>query len=159
MHFQELSHAYSRELRPETPMETHLAHELALVELDLRRQRGFAEQLLLTSFHRIAADVLRGHGMYVAVLANPSLDNADEVSRKLLSKDFAERRAAEKELAEFGYSLDEILSRAYEDVSRSMQVHEDRIARLEIRRRRLLEDYDRLKAKRSRPTDVIEIDA
>jgi hypothetical protein len=157
MHIGALSHAYLAELAPQTAMETSLANDLFLVELDLQRQRGYAEQCLLAEYRRIAADVLRGRGVFCIRMADPELDRADDLAKDLTSKDRDERNAAEAEIASFGYSLVEIRSRAYDEVSRTMAGYDDRIAALESRRRRLLEDYDKLKAKRSRPADVIEI--
>jgi hypothetical protein len=49
------------------------------------------------------------------------------------------------------------LAEAYTQVRHKIDVHEYKLAELELRRRRLREDYDRLKAARAKPVEDAQV--
>ena len=61
------------------------------------------------------------------------------------------------ELEKTGFNPSEILAEAYNEVRYAIEVHEYKLSELEIRRRRLREDYDRLKAARAKPVEDAEV--
>jgi len=72
----------------------------------------------------------------------------------------ADRKSAAKAAAalkKHEISLDEIFAKAYSHVADQLELHEKKLADLEIRRRRLRDDYERLKAARARPVEDAEI--
>ena len=54
-------------------------------------------------------------------------------------------------------SLDEIFAKAYSRVANQLEQHEKKLADLETRRRRLREDYERLKSARARLVEDAEV--
>jgi type II secretory pathway predicted ATPase ExeA len=60
-------------------------------------------------------------------------------------------------LEERKISVSEILAAAYSQVSGQVELHEKKLAETETRRRRLREDYDRLRAARAKPVEDAEI--
>jgi cell division protein FtsB len=65
--------------------------------------------------------------------------------------------AAETALKDRHVGLGEILAQAYTQVSGQVEVHEKKLAELETRRRRLRDEYDRLRAARRPPVEDAEI--
>ena len=61
------------------------------------------------------------------------------------------------ELEKTGFNPSEILAEAYNQVSHAIEVHEYKLAELEIRLRRLRDDYDRLKSARAKPVEDAEV--
>ena len=51
----------------------------------------------------------------------------------------------------------EILAKAYKDLARPLELHERHIAEIEVRRRKLRDDYDRLKTSRALPVEEAEV--
>ena len=56
-----------------------------------------------------------------------------------------------------GFTEAEILVEAYTQVRHKIEEHEYKIAQLEIRRRRLRVDYDRLKSASTKPVEEAEV--
>lgn len=84
-------------------------------------------------------------------------EEADRLVAVLLgSRDTARGRAIE-DLAERGISNTDLVSRAFARSLRHLEPHEMKLPELEVRRRRLREDYDRLKAARPRVVSDAEI--
>ena len=76
--------------------------------------------------------------------------DARDKSNALVGQNKRQRRAAKLELTAHDISPSEILATAYHENGNGVKVHESEIAGIETRRRRLREDYDRLRA-RKRP--------
>lgn len=64
----------------------------------------------------------------------------------LMGSDQALRTESLKTLEDIGIREGEILAKAYEAAGKSVEIHERILAELEVRRRRLHEDYERLRA-------------
>jgi hypothetical protein len=98
------------------------------------------------------------------VVATGEVEEVDNYSARdatlafdLVGSDPERAAAAAQVLQEFGLTLSEILAQAYSRVSGQVEMHEKKLAALEIRRRRLREEYDRLRAARAKPVEDAEI--
>jgi hypothetical protein len=72
----------------------------------------------------------------------------------------ADSKSAAKALAalkKHEIGLDEIFAKAYSQVAGQLELHEKKLAELETRRRRLREDYERLKAASARLVEDAEV--
>ena len=146
--FAQFSDAILKELSPAGSLQCHMAVNLVHVEWDILRHRRLLAAVLRTEFRRMSEGVeekgVPGH-------ASMSFRrHADfQLGKSLLMHD----SKAEETLNKTGVLRSEITAAAMAGRSETVAYHEARIADLERRRRQLLADFDRMKARKSLPED------
>ena len=142
------SDAILQELVPVGSYQRHLAVNLVHVEWDILRHRRLLAAVLRTEFRRMSEGVeergVPGH----ASMAFRRHANF-QLGKSLLIHD----AKAEEVLNKTGVLRSEITAAAMAARSETVAYHEARIADLERRRRQLLADLDRMKARKSLPED------
>lgn len=154
--YQGLKQAFMADLAPGTPYETSLAQNLITLEWEAIRHRNLRDGLILAGYRDLAMGVFTD-GKVGIVFAAQKTEEAENSAFALVNPDAATRRAAEDELAEYQITPAEILAKAYARAGKSMDIHERKLADVEIRRRRLRDDFDRLKAARAKPIEDAEV--
>lgn len=139
--YEALHGALTRELDPATPYEKALATNLALLEWEAIRHRRLRDLEIIAAFIDTARERLLGNG---STLNKPAAAEL-QAARDLCSDDPVRRRAAEAQFQGRGWNVSELLARGYGRRLPVIERHEDRIAEIKLRRRRLREEYYRLK--------------
>ena len=113
--------------------------------------------MILSKFESLAVGLFQ----YGRIMEVPSRGEKEEEAVNnafaLVSTDPEHHAFGLSALSETGITEAEILAQAYTEVRHHNDVHEYKLAELEIRRRRLREDYDRLKAARIKPVEDAEV--
>lgn len=148
-----LQGAMMRELSPGTTYETVLATDLVILEWEAIRHRRMRANLINAGFIDVVSDRLDQPRFKHS---EPS-ENAFETARALAGDDEALRSRAEEQLRERGWSVSEFVARGYEKALAAIEAHESREVEIENRRRRLREEFDRLKALRKRQCDAATV--
>lgn len=152
--YDELREALLFDLRPNTPYERIIAEQLLGLEWEARRHRRLRDALVLSEFrtHLIKAfQKVARHGLI------PAWEFEGEIrARKFLASE-DDREKSLKDLELIQTTPTELLAKAYESMGLSLEPHERKIAEIEVRRRRLREDYERLTALRKAPIEDAEI--
>lgn len=144
------------DLTPGTPYEHVIAQNLVDLEWEAMRHRRFRDQLILSEYKNVAAELVDKSASPLGISLGPS--QADrELALNSVSSDPEVRAAAEQHLADRNISPSEILAKAYQIRSKDLEPHDRKLAEIEVRRRRLREDYERLKASTARPIEDAQI--
>lgn len=152
--YEGLRQAFLADLAPGAPYERALAENLVTLEWEAIRHRRMRDNLIRAKARDLAAGVFdRGKLMDCF---HPS-EECEELAAALVGLNPAEAADAVAALEEHGFSLSEVFAEAYTSVSARVELHERKLAELETRRRRLREEYDRLRAARARPIEDAEI--
>ncbi len=166
MEYEALKHALMTEHDPQTPYETIHVADLVLLEWDMRRHRRLYNDVFMAAIRDQAADLILGpeHLDYRRVGHDWDDREQTEAAARLnagalVGSDPELRRQAEEILAKAGYQRREVVGRAAVNAADQLARHEDRIAELEQRRRRLRDDLDRMKRGRSLRSDAETIEA
>ncbi len=145
--FESIRNALIADLDPGTPYETMLAENLVALEWESFRHRRLREGLLLSALRQEVVGKLGQVGRN-----GISLPEQDRVSAEFtalldaVSKDEGGRRSKfEKDLKSANTTLTELVALAYSRAGDALAAHETRLAQLELRRRRLLQDFKALK--------------
>jgi hypothetical protein len=147
--FTRFSDAILKELAPVGVYQLHLATNLVQIEWDILRHRRLVAAVLRTEFRRQAGGVAE-KGDPGLVSTAFAMKTELHLGRSLLAQE-AEGDAI---LTQTGVLRSEITAAAFLSRSETVAYHEGRIADLERRRRQLLADYDRLRARKSVPDDA-----
>lgn len=156
MTYEGLKHAFSLDLTPQTPYEKVLVQNLLTLEWEAIRHRTLRDSLILAEYRDQAMGVFQEGKAGKVRLADLS-EEAEDAAFALVNPDPEIRQGAEKKLAEFQITRQELLAKAYRLMATSLDFHERKLADIEIRRRRLREDYDKVKSTRSKPVLDAEI--
>ena len=154
--YEGLKQAFMADLAPGTPYETALAQNLVTLEWEGMRHRQLRDGLLLAEFRDLAMGVFL-EGKVRKVWEFDRTEGVVNAAYTLVNPDVAVRKPAEDLLAEYHITPSEILAKAYSGVGKSLDPHERKLADIEIRRRRLREDFDRLKAARTMPVEEAQL--
>jgi hypothetical protein len=141
-----LRSAFLRELAPGTPYETVLAEDIVRLEWEAQRERRLRDACLTAKYREIALGVF-AHGKVSDYTLGADKQDTENAFA-LVGSDPKAREQAEARLAEHGYSRSEVTAAAYQRVGQQVGVHDRNLADLERRRRRLREEYDKLKSAR-----------
>ncbi|MFC6639854.1 hypothetical protein ACFQDR_23010 [Sulfitobacter sediminilitoris] len=144
------------ELKPRSPYAELLADQLVELEWDLRRHRRLRDALLRAEFRHQAAVALDQQSSDLFMSFGPNTA-ARELAVGLVGTDTAKQQAALTELEEVGASPAEIMAKAYQKLARDLEPHERHIAEIEIRRRRLREDFDRVNTSPVQPIEEAQL--
>jgi len=147
--FTTFSDAILQELAPIGSYQLHMAMNLVYIEWDMLRHRRLLAAVLRTEFRRMAEGVEEngdpGHSSM-----SFSMRSNTQFGKLLLARD----AKGEAVLARTGVLRSEIAAAALVSRRETVAYHEARIADLERRRRQLLSDFDRLKARKTPPEDL-----
>ena len=143
-------------LIPATPYEHILAEQLVTLEWKALRHRRLRDSLLMAEYRDQSVGAFqeqkagRIHGF--------ELDqDAKDMSFNLVSTDEKRRTEAMQALEVAEITPSEILAKAYSELASSLDLHERHVAEIEVRRRKLRDDYDRLKTARALPVEEAEL--
>ena len=146
--FTQFSNAILNELAPQGTYQRYLATNLVHIEWDVLRHRRLMAAVLRTEFRELAEGIAE-KGVPGRAAISFALHSEFKLGRSLLAHD----TKAEEVLSQTGVSRAEITAAAVLARRETVAYHEARMADLERRRRQLLADYDRLKARKSLPED------
>lgn len=144
------------DLAPGTPYETALVENLVTLEWESIRHRNIRDQLILSKFRDLSMGALQ-YAEIKSIRGERIDQEVHEEARALMSPDPRQRAVGLSALEERHINPTELLAEAYTEVRHAIEVHEYKLSELEIRRRRLREDYDRLKAARAKPVEDAEV--
>ena len=147
--FTTFSDAILQELAPIGSYQLHMAMNLVHIEWDMLRHRRLLAAVLRTEFRRMAGGVEENGDPGHASLRY-SMQADMKLGKLLLARD----AKGEAVLAKTGVLASEIAAAALVFRRETVAYHEARIADLERRRRQLLSDFDRLKARKTPPEDL-----
>ncbi len=149
--FEALREALLRDLSPSAPYEHVLAEDLVTIEWEAVRYRKRRDDLLVASARDLAATAVGGPmTMFLS-------EEAKREAGALFGPESRKRKKATAKLEEAGTNVDALMAQAYAKEIGPLSHIDRHLADIEIRRRRLREDYDRLKVKRARPVPDAEI--
>lgn len=142
--FEMLRSGYLQELRPRTPYLRSLAEDLVRYEWEMTRFRRLRDACVLKAYRTLALNVL-AHG---TIGPKPTAAEPDQSvvdwANELVSADPAKRKAAEQDFdEETKFSCSDILRRAIAS-NPEFDTFEKRICDLELRRRRVREQFEKL---------------
>ncbi|MGE4609829.1 MAG: hypothetical protein AAED33_00220 [Paracoccaceae bacterium] len=146
------------DLKPGTPYEHILAEQLVILEWESLRHRRMRDNLIMAEFRRQSIGVFeeRKDGWIIELFPEPN-QSAIDMAFNLVSTNTDRRAEAMQALEKAQITPSEIVAMAYSAVAKDLQPHERHIAELEVRRRKLREDFDRLKTARARPVEEAEL--
>lgn len=153
--FTRLTDAFLQELAPVGVYQLHLATNLVQIEWDILRHRRLVAAVLRTAFRELAAGVAE-KGRPGSTSTSFAVHSELHLGQLLLAND----AEGEEILSQTGVLRSEITALAFAERSETVAYHEGRIADLERRRRHLLADYDRLRARkpvRDDADDAVEV--
>ena len=154
MDFAGLHDALMRELSPATPYEQILAEDLARIQLEMERHHRLRDIMIRCKARDLAI------GVFATGKIREVTQYDEEHRRSAIALIFGlaeERSAAYAALIAERVTPSELMAEAYAHVASKIELHEKKIAELGNRRRRLREDYDRLKATRREPVEDAEV--
>ena len=152
--YEDLHDALIGDLAPGTPYERALAENLVTLEWEAIRHRRMRDTLIKAKARDLAIGVFSTGEVRDAY--NPD-EKHEQLGSALVSADRKSAAKAAAALKKHEISLDEIFAKAYSRVSNQLELHEKKLADLETRRRRLRDDYERLKAARARSVEDAEV--
>ena len=152
-----LNEAVSDALRPATPYEAYLVGQIAELDIEIHRHRQMSNALILTELGNEVIAAITGHrlsgsrtldALDIKAIHDPKRAEAKSIASDLNSNDPARLTQAKATLTERGFDLDLLMAQAYQAAT-GIAAHNDAIERLEVRRRRLHQDFDRLVSARA----------
>lgn len=154
--FEAVRDAVLLDLIPGTPYERILAEQLVTLEWETLRHRRLRDSLLMAEFRDQSVGVFEGEEVGPFGSFFPSQD-AKDMAFDLVSTNKNRRAKAMQALEVAQIMPSEILAKAYSARARDLEPHDRHIAEIEVRRRKLREDYGRLKTSRARPVEEAEV--
>ena len=152
--YEDLRDALLGDLAPGAPYERALAENLVTLEWEAIRHRRMRDTLIKAKARDLAIGVFSTREVRDAFRPN---ETHKRLGFALVSADRKSAAKAAAALKKHEISLDEIFAKAYSHVADQLELHEKKLADLETRRRRLRDDYERLKAARARSVEDAEI--
>lgn len=144
------------DLTPGTPYKRILAEQLVTLEWEALRHRRMRDSLLLAEYRDQSMGVFK-EGEVGRVYSFQQTKNAKEMAFDLVGTNKNKRTKAMQALEAAQITPSEILAKAYKELAGSLETHERHIAEIEVRRRKLRDDYDRLKTTRALPIEEAEL--
>jgi len=144
------------DLTPGTPYERILAEQLVTLEWEALRHRRLRDSLLMAEYRDQSVGVFQ-EGDVGRIGSYRRNERAKDMAFNLVSTDENRRTEAMQALEVAEIMPSEILAKAYKALARDLDLHERHIAEIEVRRRKLRDDYDRLKTTRALPVEEAEL--
>lgn len=150
--FEFLSETVSDALKPANAYEAYLVGQIAELDIETHRHRQMSNALIKNELGNEIIVALTGHRLSgartpdvldIKAIHDPKRAEAKFIAGDLNSGDPARVAHAKAQLAEQGIDLALLTARAYQAAT-GIAAHNDAIERLEVRRRRLHQDFDRL---------------
>ena len=147
-----LNEAVSEALKPATAYEAYLVGQIAELDIEIHRHRQMSNALVKNELGNEVIAALSGHRLSGSIMPDindmraihdPKRAEAKSIASDLRSNDPARVTHAKTQLTERGVDLALLTARAYQAAT-GIAAHNDAIERLEVRRRRLHQDFDRL---------------
>lgn len=154
--FDYLRQALFADLEPKTPYEQLLAEQMVALEWDAVRYRRLRDNLLKSEF-RVFAEGVFAIGRIGPVELRFKDTSYKEKALALVGRDGDRREAALALLVETQITPAEIMAKAYQSMAKDLDVFERQIVETETRRRKMRDDYDRVRASRAKPVEEAEI--
>lgn len=151
--FEDLRQALLSELRPSSPYQMSLAENLIALEWEIHRHRSLSEGLFRKHFRKAAQEVWEKDRLGVHAGVGKVSREAGDFAEGLLNPNSDQRVTSLAWLEERNIEVCEINATAYQKASKALEPHESKLTELEGRRRRLREDYDKLKATNAKPIE------
>jgi len=152
--YEDLRDALLVDLAPGAPYERALAENLVTLEWEAIRHRRMRDTLIKAKARDLAVGVF---STGVVRDAYHQTEKHEQLGSALVGADRKIAAKAAAALKKHDIGLDEIFAKAYSRVSNQLELHEKKLADLETRRRRLRDDYERLRAARARLVEDAEI--
>lgn len=155
--FEFLSEAVSDALKPANAYEAYLVGQIAELDIEILRRRQMSNALIQNELGNEVIAALTGHRLSgsrtfdasdIKAIHDPNRAEAKSIASDLKSNDPDRLTHAKAQLIERGIDLDLLMARAYQAAT-GIAAHNDAIERLEVRRRRLHQDFDRLVSARA----------
>ena len=152
-----LNEAVSDALKPANAYEAYLAGQVAVLDAEILRHRLMSNALIKNELGNEVIATITGHrlsgsrtpdGLDLKAIHDPKRAEAKSIAADLISGDPARVIHAKAQLTERGIDLALLTARAYQAAT-GIAAHNDAIERLEVRRRRLHQDFDRLVSARA----------
>ncbi|ROT98120.1 hypothetical protein [Histidinibacterium lentulum] len=144
MSHEALREALLNDLNPATPYERVLAENIIGLEWEAYRYRRMRDSMIRNRFRELAAGAFAGGGIFEGLITDPE---SRAQAAALAGANAASHEKASEELAAKGFSVPEILAKAYVELAPTLEPLERHIAQMEERRRRLRGDLDTLTAR------------
>ena len=154
--FAYLRQAMFQDLEPKSPYEQLLAEQMVALEWDTVRYRRLRDNLLRDEVREFAVGALcstrisRVKGLQV----NPKFTAQ---AQDLVAQDSDRRQSALRILEEKQITPSEIMAKAYQNIAKDLEVFERQIAESETRRRKLRDDYERVRGSRPKQVEDAEV--
>ena len=152
--FEGLRAALLSDLAPHTPYARTLAEHLVRLEWEAQRHQRMRDDLIRAEARNVATRVIatgKAGSSYLATFDQQAL------GFDLFGSDPEKAAAAKAVIDRRQITMGEIFAKAYSLVAGQVELHERKLAAIETRRRRLKEDYDRLKIVRPRSIEDAEL--
>jgi len=154
--FAYLRQAMFQDLEPKSPYEQLLAEQMVALEWDTVRYRRLRDNLLRDEF-RIFAKGALFLGRATVITAKGVDKKYEMQAQDLVVQDSDRRQSALRLLEDKEITPSEIMAKAYQNIAKDIEVFERQIAESETRRRKLREDYDRLRGSRPKQVEDAEV--
>ncbi|WP_425045274.1 hypothetical protein [Primorskyibacter sp. S87] len=151
--FEDLRQAFLLDLAPSSPYEITLAENLVALEWEVHRHRRIRDSLLRTQLRKFAEGTFEKGEVGTLGYGNYQTEEGSALTTIFLDRTSENHGVALRWLQDQGIDPGELLAAAYKSATKSLEPHERKLAELEIRRRRLREDFDRLKAVATPPIE------
>lgn len=155
--YQALHEALLTDLAPGTAYETVLAENIVGLEWERLRHRRIRDEILRSCYCAVAVRAFKGQDIHVRVSGGLTRGREHQLAREVAYGDTHGRSRAEAQLIQAGHNVSELLAVAYVEAHPLLDFHERKLADLEIRRRRLRDDFDQVTARRLRVLKAEEL--
>ena len=154
------------ELDPQTAYEEVVAGNLVGLELERRRLQQIRDRILLEEIHAEVKKVIdqKVYSQHAAQIADaPDFlekirEKTMDLEQRLLSTDIQEQKPLLSFLEEEGISAESLQAIAYSQARERLLPFEAQLVAIEQRRRRLFDDYERLRAQRPKLLEDFDLD-
>ena len=148
----DLRQALLLDLAPSTPYQHSIAEQIFSLEWEAARHRRMRDALIRAEIRKQSVGVFH-MGKVGQLRFSESNKAAISLGFDLVSDDPKRQNTALQKLADQEITPDEVLAKAYKAVAKSVEPHQAHIAEIERRRRRLRDDFDKLKVSAAKPVE------
>jgi hypothetical protein len=154
--FAYLRQALLQDLEPKSPYEHLLSEQIVALEWDAIRYRRLRDNLLKGQFRDFSIRAFET-GSIGPVFRGFKNEKSEALAADLVSADADRRQSALAVLVEKEIAPAEIMAKAYQTIAKDLGVFERQIAESETRRRKLRDDFDRVRGSRAKQVEDAEV--
>lgn len=129
---------------------------MVALEWDTVRYRRLRDNLLRVEFREFALGALCSERIS-HFKGFKVIEKYNAQARDLVAQDSDRRQSALRILEEKEITPSEIMAKAYQNIAKDLEVFERQIAESETRRRKLRDDYDRVRGSRTKQVEDAEV--